>query len=116
MHPYADKTKDVVEATMKGCGMNAFVWLVLVGVGWALGESNIFLWNIVVLILDTSFLSVSFVTWSLVAISLAFAIDEHSNGQIDYRVQVIIGVFVITLILGIYYNLAGISLSSITFP
>jgi len=115
-HPNARRTQEVVEEFVKGSGINALFWSMLLGVAFMLGESNRTLWDVIALVLETRILFVPWAIWSLVVIPLAFAIDEHSRGQIDYRVSAIVMFSLLTLVLGFYYYSIGIPMNPISFP
>jgi hypothetical protein len=116
-HPYAERTREVVEAAFQGFLINAAIWTVLVLVASSLRESDVNLWKLVILILDTSFLCVSFVNWSLVGLPIVFAMYEHSNHRIDYRTHAVLGVCIVAFVLAvIYYHSLGVPLNPISIP
>lgn len=115
-HPGANKTLEVVEAALKGCAINAMFWILVSIIAFVAGSQNVTFWLAFVLVLDTSFLSVPFANLSLVTIPLAFAIDENSNGHIDYRVHAMAGICILAIILGVYYYSVGFPSEPIRFP
>ena len=101
-HPYSEKAKAVIGAHLRGCFIDAGVWFVIVFVAAQLANRSINLWYVFTRILDTSFLNVSFVTWSMLLIPLSFSIHK-ACGRYDYRGLAMGGLCTIALILGLFY-------------
>lgn len=101
-HPYSEKARGVIGAHLTGCFIDAGAWFLIVFVAAQLAARSPTLWYIFIRILDTSFLNVSFVTWSMLLVPLSFSVHK-AYWRYDYRGLAIGGLCAIALILGFYY-------------
>jgi hypothetical protein len=102
VHPHSKAAKDAIFSHLKGCTIDAVLWIVIVGIAIILGEQNVQLENVFEQVIGTKILSVPLITWSMIFVPLTFSIHK-AYGGFDYRLPAI-GIFLlIAFIYAIYY-------------
>jgi len=101
--PHAERTKEVLLSTLKGFGVEAIFWFALGFIASQLAMQDLMLWNVFMHVVESPFLPISLVNISTLLIPPVFTVNEYSNGQVDYRKHVLIGLCVFTAFIWLYY-------------
>jgi hypothetical protein len=116
LRPNAERSHEMTLDLVGGSAVNLLFWIVLFLIGKYLLNSNGSFFRVMDLVLDTRIVFVPWAYLSYALVAYGFQLDKVSNGQVDWRIGLIVLSVCMTLVFSAYYFVNGILVTSFGIP